>query len=80
MFLPLCNDVGQFIVYFFLTFSSLAPYERRIIELLRNAKDKRARKLAKKKVRNNSKTHLSEPQLTSFSWAPSAVPRLRSRT
>jgi hypothetical protein len=30
---------------------SLAPYERRIIELLRNSKDKRARKLAKKKVR-----------------------------
>ncbi len=29
---------------------SLAPYERRIIELLRNSKDKRARKLAKKKV------------------------------
>ncbi|EGS17299.1 60S ribosomal protein eL36 [Thermochaetoides thermophila DSM 1495] len=29
---------------------SLAPYERRIIELLRNAKDKRARKLAKKKL------------------------------
>lgn len=30
--------------------NSLAPYERRIIELLRNSKDKRARKLAKKKV------------------------------
>ena len=29
----------------------LAPYERRIIELLRNAQDKRARKLAKKRVR-----------------------------
>lgn len=28
-----------------------APYERRIIELLRNSKDKRARKLAKKRVR-----------------------------
>jgi hypothetical protein len=28
----------------------LAPYERRIIELLRNAQDKRARKLAKKRV------------------------------
>jgi hypothetical protein len=33
------------------TVFSLAPYERRIIELLRNSKDKRARKLAKKKVR-----------------------------
>ena len=30
---------------------SLAPYERRVIELLRNSKDKRARKLAKKRVR-----------------------------
>lgn len=31
----------------------LAPYERRVIELLRNSKDKRARKLAKKRVRTN---------------------------
>lgn len=30
--------------------SGLAPYERRIIELLRNSKDKRARKLAKRRV------------------------------
>jgi hypothetical protein len=30
---------------------SLAPYEKRIIELLRNSKDKRARRLAKKRVR-----------------------------
>ncbi|KAL9031841.1 MAG: hypothetical protein Q9196_000155 [Gyalolechia fulgens] len=29
--------------------SGLAPYERRVIELLRNSKDKRARKLAKKR-------------------------------
>ncbi len=28
----------------------LAPYERRVIELLRNSKDKRARKMAKKRV------------------------------
>ena len=28
----------------------LAPYERRVVELLRNSKDKRARKLAKKRV------------------------------
>ena len=27
-----------------------APYEKRVIELLKNSKDKRARKLAKKKV------------------------------
>ncbi|OTA92147.1 hypothetical protein M434DRAFT_12649 [Hypoxylon sp. CO27-5] len=36
-----------------LTFAShfsLAPYERRVIELLRNSKDKRARKLAKKRL------------------------------
>ena len=34
-----------------LTFlSSLAPYERRVIELLRNSKDKRARKLAKRRL------------------------------
>ena len=30
--------------------AGLAPYERRIIELLRNSKDKRARKLAKKRL------------------------------
>jgi len=32
--------------------AGLAPYERRVIELLRNSKDKRARKLAKKRVRS----------------------------
>merc|ERR1711977_746217 len=30
--------------------SGLAPYERRVIELLRNSKDNRARKLAKKRL------------------------------
>ncbi|EHK98094.1 60S ribosomal protein L36 (TRP36) [Glarea lozoyensis ATCC 20868] len=30
--------------------SGLAPYERRVVELLRNSKDKRARKLAKKRL------------------------------
>ncbi|PSK55208.1 60S ribosomal protein L36 [Elsinoe australis] len=30
--------------------AGLAPYERRIIELLRNSRDKRARKLAKKRL------------------------------
>ncbi|KAK2753600.1 60S ribosomal protein L36 [Arachnomyces sp. PD_36] len=30
--------------------AGLAPYERRVVELLRNAKDKRARKLAKKRL------------------------------
>lgn len=32
----------------------LAPYERRVTELLRNSKDKRARKLAKKRVSSSS--------------------------
>jgi large subunit ribosomal protein L36e len=41
------------------TVDSLAPYERRIIELLRNSKDKRARKLAKKKVGNAESLLLS---------------------
>jgi hypothetical protein len=40
----------------------LAPYEKRVIELLRNSKDKRARRLAKKRVRYPSRglpsTHL----------------------
>ncbi|ROT40040.1 ribosomal protein L36e [Sodiomyces alkalinus F11] len=30
--------------------SGLSPYERRVIELLRNSQDKRARKLAKKRL------------------------------
>ena len=30
--------------------AGLAPYERRVIELIRNSQEKRARKLAKKKV------------------------------
>ncbi|CAF9915421.1 MAG: 60S ribosomal protein L36 [Gomphillus americanus] len=30
--------------------AGLAPYERRVVELLRNSKDKRARKLAKKRL------------------------------
>lgn len=30
--------------------SGLAPYERRVVELLRNSQEKRARKLAKKKL------------------------------
>ena len=32
-------------------YSSLAPYEKHVIDLLRNSKDKRARRLAKKRVR-----------------------------
>lgn len=42
---------------------SLAPYERRVIELLRNSRDKRARKLAKKRVRlAQPPQSLSRPQ------------------
>jgi large subunit ribosomal protein L36e len=41
--------------------AGLAPYERRVVELLRNSQDKRARKLAKKRVRS-----LSQPQLFFF--------------
>lgn len=37
----------------------LAPYERRVIELLRNSKDKRARKLAKKRVRIPYISHIT---------------------
>ena len=45
--------IGDFIQSLRLIFwlmNRLAPYERRVIELLRNSKDKRARKLAKKRV------------------------------
>ncbi len=31
--------------------AGFAPYEKRVMELLKNSKDKRARKLAKKRVR-----------------------------
>ena len=34
--------------------AGFAPYERRVLELLRNSKDKRARKLTKKRVRLRS--------------------------
>lgn len=61
---------------------SLAPYERRVIELLRNSKDKRARKLAKKRVRRSDThrhTHNTRSRLTlDNSSVPSAVPRRRS--
>ncbi|KAL2154862.1 hypothetical protein VTH82DRAFT_3538 [Thermothelomyces myriococcoides] len=42
----------------------LAPYERRVIELLRNGKDKRARKFAKKKLGtfNRAKVKIEELQ------------------
>lgn len=36
-----------------------APYERRCMELLKNSKDKRARKLAKRRVSSNATTMLT---------------------
>lgn len=67
---------------YFLAFS-LAPYERRVIELLRNSKDKRARKLAKKRVCAFSiRAGHAQPKLTRIlprkSSVPLAVPRRRS--
>jgi len=41
---------SQMVIPLLTALPSLAPYERRVIELLRNSKDKRARKLAKKRV------------------------------
>ena len=64
--------------------SSLAPYERRVIELLRNSRDKRARKLAKKRVRTDNGTSILSPPClvllthTFSSSELSAVPRRRS--
>lgn len=48
--------------------AGLAPYERRVVELLRNSQDKRARKLAKKRVRffTTSTLCCNNKKLTSF--------------
>jgi len=37
--------------------AGFAPYEKRVMELLKNSKDKRARKLAKKRV-SHKHTHI----------------------
>jgi len=42
----------------------LAPYERRVIELLRNSKDKRARKLAKKRLSTFGRAKRKVDELT----------------
>ncbi|KAK4038731.1 60S ribosomal protein L36 [Parachaetomium inaequale] len=44
--------------------AGLAPYERRVIELLRNGKDKRARKFSKRKLGtfNRAKAKVEELQ------------------
>lgn len=63
---------------------SLAPYEKRVIELIRNGKDKRARKLAKKRVCAYSLPlyfiDWGSINTEAYSSEPSAVPRPRSTT
>ncbi|KAL3422904.1 60s ribosomal protein l36 [Phlyctema vagabunda] len=44
--------------------AGLAPYERRVIELLRNSKDKRARKLAKKRLGTFGRAKAKVDELT----------------
>lgn len=59
--------------------AGLAPYERRIIELIRNSQEKRARKLAKKKVSTRTRPSrcrtvmLTNSQLGSFGRAKAKV-------
>lgn len=59
---------------------SLAPYEKRVIELLRNSRDKRARKLAKKRVRLQPRPiRCQKININNIrSSVPSVVPRRRS--
>ncbi|CCX05046.1 ribosomal protein L36e [Pyronema domesticum] len=44
--------------------AGLSPYERRVIELLRNSKDKRARKLAKKRLGTYGRAKRKVDELT----------------
>lgn len=44
--------------------AGLAPYERRVIELLRNSKDKRARKLAKKRLGTHMRSQRKIEEMT----------------
>jgi large subunit ribosomal protein L36e len=46
--------------------AGLAPYERRVIELLRNSKDKRARKLAKKRLGTHGRSQRKIEELTNY--------------
>jgi hypothetical protein len=57
--------------------AGLAPYERRVIELLRNSKDKRARKLAKKRV--SLRSQKSTPLAFYSSNTPPPARHLRPR-
>ncbi|KTW29352.1 hypothetical protein T552_04107 [Pneumocystis carinii B80] len=46
--------------------TGFAPYERRVIELLRNSKDKRARKLAKRRLGTFGRAKRKIEELTHF--------------
>ena len=54
----------------------LAPYERRVIELLRNSKDKRARKLAKKRVRVSFPLSPYQDAVYYLPWTTGSYPDL----
>merc|ERR1712054_278887 len=53
--------------------SGLAPYERRVIELLRNSKDKRARKLAKKRLGTFGRGKRKVDEMTKVSPSPGGL-------
>lgn len=44
--------------------TGLAPYERRVVELIRNSQEKRARKLAKKKLGTFSRAKAKCDEMT----------------
>lgn len=48
---PSSNGTVQFVRGVVRDVAGFAPYERRVMELIRNSKDKKARKLTKKRVR-----------------------------
>ncbi|CAL1700793.1 unnamed protein product [Somion occarium] len=63
--------------------AGFSPYERRVMELLRNSKDKKARKLTKKRVRSIVTMTQKLPVLHSFklfSWALSCAQSVSSRS
>ncbi|KAI4733068.1 hypothetical protein E4T50_16381 [Aureobasidium sp. EXF-12298] len=46
--------------------AGLAPYERRVVELLRNSKDKRARKLAKRRLGTFGRAKRKVDEMTNY--------------
>lgn len=44
--------------------AGLAPYERRVVELIRNSRDKRARKLAKKRLGTHKRSTRKIEEMT----------------